>query len=246
MVFLKTILVDDEPGILSLLTVIFEELENAKIVGKAENGNDAITITKAKNPDLAFLDIDLPDMNGIELAEKLREIKNDIIIVFITGHEGYYKDAFKVYAADYITKPIDKERVKSTFKRIFQAASPLDRSYLFFVKDKDDNEEVLVNTNEILYIEKAKTEHYVIIHCINKEYKIRQTLRELEELLGADFYRSHKSYIINIKYIDRLVDLDISTSYIIRLKKSKGEALISRDKVFELKRIIRESRGVEK
>jgi len=111
---------DDEPGVMLLLCSILSKLERALVIGAADNAKDAIALVREHNPDLAFLDIELPDIKGIELAERLREIKPDLAIVFITAHQEYSLDAFKLYAFDYILKPIDEERVKSTFQRIYK------------------------------------------------------------------------------------------------------------------------------
>jgi len=116
----KVVMADDEPGVMLLLCSILSKLERALVIGAADNAKDAIALVREHNPDLAFLDIELPDIKGIELAERLREIKPDLAIVFITAHQEYSLDAFKLYAFDYILKPIDEERVKSTFQRIYK------------------------------------------------------------------------------------------------------------------------------
>ena len=116
----KVVMADDEPGVMLLLCSILSKLERALVIGAADNAKDAIALVREHNPDLAFLDIELPDIKGIELAERLREIKPDLAIVFITAHQEYSLDAFKLYAFDYILKPIDEERVKSSFQRIYK------------------------------------------------------------------------------------------------------------------------------
>ena len=84
----KVVMADDEHGVMLLLCSILSKLEGALVTGTAENAKDTIKLTIEHNPDLAFLDIELPDMKGIELAEKLRDIKPDIAIVFITAHQN--------------------------------------------------------------------------------------------------------------------------------------------------------------
>ena len=89
----KVVMADDEHGVMLLLCSILSKLEGALVTGTAENAKDTIKLTIEHNPDLAFLDIELPDMKGIELAERLREIKPDLAIVFITAHQEYSLDA---------------------------------------------------------------------------------------------------------------------------------------------------------
>ena len=131
----KVVMADDEPGVMLLLCSILSKLERALVIGAADNAKDAIALVREHNPDLAFLDIELPDIKGIELAERLREIKPDLAIVFITAHQEYSLDAFKLYAFDYILKPIDEERVKSTFQRIYKLIGTVISGFLrFWVK----------------------------------------------------------------------------------------------------------------
>ncbi|MDD4783530.1 MAG: response regulator, partial [Syntrophaceticus sp.] len=109
---LKVAAADDERGVLLLLKSILSEMDGIQLAGVSENAADAIELVESQKPDLALLDIELPDMKGIELAEKLRQIKPDLYIVFITAYENYSLDAFRLYAYDYILKPIDQRRVK--------------------------------------------------------------------------------------------------------------------------------------
>jgi two-component system LytT family response regulator len=196
----KVVMADDEPGVMLLLCSILSKLEGALVIGTAENANDAITLIKEHNPDLAFLDIELPDMKGIDLAEKLRDIKPDMAIVFITAHQEYSLDAFKLYASDYILKPIDEERVKSTFQRIYKMLEISKNSNTSsYTKPSRisinlGDERIFIKLNEIFYIERSG--RHTLISCTNGKFKTRQTLQELEKHLGKMFFRSHKSFII--------------------------------------------------
>lgn len=234
----KIIMADDEPGVLLLLRTIFSDLEGALVVGTAENANDTMKLVKEQSPDLAFLDIELPDMSGIELAENLREIKPDLAIVFITAHQEYSLEAFKLYASDYILKPIDQERVKVTFRRIQQMLKMPEKgnptSYLQTSKISINlgNERVFVKLSEIFYIE--KNGRHTLIYCVNGRFKTRETLQELEQHLGMGFFRSHKSYIINTDRVERIINYPNSSYYEVKFKNCKGKALLSRDRIHEL------------
>ena len=234
----KIMMVDDEPGVLLLLGSILSELEGALVVGTAENAIDIIKLVKEESPDLAFLDIELPDMRGIELAEHLREIKPDLVIVLITAHQEYSLDAFKLYASDYILKPIDQERVKTTFRRIQQmlkiAKDNPPNSYLqpSRISINLGNERVFVKVSEIIYVEKAG--RHTFIHCVNGKFKTRETLQKLEQHLGAVFFRSHKSYIINTDWVERIANYPNSSYYEVKFINCKGKALLSRDRIQEL------------
>ena len=234
----KVVMADDEHGVMLLLCSILSRLEGALVIGTAENAKDTIKLTIEHNPDLAFLDIELPDMKGIELAEKLREIKPDIEIVFITAHQEYSFDAFKLYASDYILKPIDEERVKSTFRRIYKMLEISKKSNTFpntetcRISINLGNERVFIKLNEIFYIERSG--RHAIISCTNGKYKTRQTLQEMEKHLGKMFFRSHKSFIINTDRIEKIVSFPNSSYYEVKFNDCEDKALLSRDRMSEL------------
>ncbi|MHB8077176.1 LytR/AlgR family response regulator transcription factor [Desulfosporosinus fructosivorans] len=238
MLRVKTIIVDDESGVSLLLGSILSELEGALVVGTAENAIDAMKLVKDKSPSLAFLDIELPDMTGIDLAKNMREIQPDLAIVFVTAHHEYSLDAFKVFASDYILKPIDKERVKTTFAHIQQTLKTLEKDNSITqptasrISINLGNERVFVNLGEIFYIEKSG--RYTVINAVNGKFKTRQTLIELEQCLGPIFFRSHKSYIINTDRIERIVTYPNSSYYEVNFENYKDKALLSRDRIHEL------------
>ncbi len=142
-----------------MLPSILSELEGALVVGTAENANDVMGLLKDQSPDLVFLDIELPDMRGIELADRMREIKPDLAIVFITAHQEYSLDAFKLYAFDYILKPIDEERVKITFRHIQKMLKTSKKDnpnpQASIISISSGNQRVFVKLSEIFYIEKT-------------------------------------------------------------------------------------------
>ena len=234
----KVVMADDEPGVLLFLCSILSKLEGALVVVTSENASDAITLVREQSPDLAFMDIELPDMKGIELAEKLREIKPDIEIVFITAHQEYSFDAFKLYASDYILKPIDEERVKSTFQRIYKMLEILERSNASLYEETCrisvnlGNERVFIKLDEIFYMEKSG--RHTLISCTNGKFKTRQTMKELEQNLGKKFFRSHKSFIINTDRIERIISFPNSSYYEVKFSNYSNKALLSRDRLHEL------------
>ena len=240
MTSVRIIAADDESGVLFLLRSIINKLDGVQLVGRAKNASDTLMLVKELKPDLALLDIQLPDMKGIELAERLREQKPDLYIVFITAHKEYSLEAFRLYAYDYILKPIDRERVINTIRRIQQImqtpekvlaklASHLQTSRMSL---NLGNERVFINVSKICYFE--KNERHTLIHCVNEQLKTRETLQDLEQRLGPGFFRSHKSYIINVELVDRVVNLTGSSYYEVKFKDYKSSALLSRDRVHAL------------
>ncbi len=118
--FAKRVLIDDEILALNLLEAMLVEIGDIHIVGKFLNASEGLENIEVLAPDILLLDIEMPDMNGIELAKKLEKISRKPEIVFVTAYGQYALEAFNVQAIDYILKPIEKERLKKTVQRIYQ------------------------------------------------------------------------------------------------------------------------------
>jgi DNA-binding LytR/AlgR family response regulator len=236
---LKVAAVDDERGVLSLIKSTLRGIDGIQLVGVSENAADTIKLVKNEKPDLVLLDIELPDMRGIELSEKLCLIKPNLYIVFITAYAGYSIDAFRVYAYDYILKPIDQRRVKATVTRIRQMVQTSDRALgdppsrlQSRIAIKQGNEMIFVNYNDIYFFEKQGP--FIHIHTKYQKIKIRETLKNYEGQLKTGFFRSHKSYLINIRQIERVVTCSGSSYYEVYFKNYGEQALLSRERVNDL------------
>ncbi|WP_102272528.1 response regulator [Cytobacillus massiliigabonensis] len=117
---LKAILVDDEVLALDLLEAMLKEIGGVDIVGKYTNPIEGLEMIDHFKPDILFLDIEMQEMNGIKLAEKLEGMAGQAEIVFVTAYDQYALEAFNVQAVDYVLKPIDKDRLNKTVQRIYQ------------------------------------------------------------------------------------------------------------------------------
>ena len=225
---LKVAAADDERGVLLLLKSILSEMDGIQLAGAAENAAAAIELVNKQKPDLVLLDIELPNMKGIELAEKLRLIKSDL---YIAAYEDYSLDAFRVYAYDYILKPIDQRRVKATITRIRQKmqvsnealGDSLSRPQNASITVNHGNEKLFVSCDDIYYLEKQG--RFIQIHTRDQKIKIQGTLKSFEERLKTGFFRSHKSYLINIRQIERVVNRSNSSYYEVRFKDCKTRFL---------------------
>lgn len=237
----RIVAVDDEPGIRCLLESIINELSYAELVGQADSAAAAFDVVRSVNPDVVFLDIDLPDSNGIQLAERLKEYDPNLYIVFITAHSQFSLHAYRLYAYDYIIKPIDENRVKTTVRRIQQLLKPFTNSKQDDGKTRlairQDDEILLIDCRTIYYIEKIQRK--TVIYTSDGIYDTVESLNELEDQLGDKFFRSHKSYLINIKMVDRIVSNERVSSYQVKFKGYPYEALLSRNRVADLLRIIK-------
>lgn len=126
---LRTIIVDDEPLALDLLRAVLNEINGVEIVAECCNGKEAVEAATRLQPELLFLDIQMPGMNGFDV---IRSLQNDIMpmVVFITAYDHYAVDAFDLHAVDYVLKPLDKERIaRSVDRAIDRLKTDVDHSF---------------------------------------------------------------------------------------------------------------------
>ncbi len=168
-------------------------------------GEDLIEYYKQDGKsDIIFLDIEMKEKNGIETARELRSINNNAIIFFVTNHENYVYDTFRVGAFQFLKKPLLKDDFYNDFKRAIDTYKNLHYKYEINYK----NELTVVDVNEIIFMEVF--DHSIIIHCTNKTYRKSGKLKEEIKILNCyGFVQCHKSMIINMLYIRSLTEKDV-------------------------------------
>lgn len=120
---IRALLVDDEEHALKILQILLERTGEVEVVGRASNGFDAIGRIRELRPDVAFLDIEMPGMSGVELAERIGNESLDTQVVFVTAYDRYAISAFEQEAVDYLLKPLDKDRLAKTIQRVKKEAA---------------------------------------------------------------------------------------------------------------------------
>ncbi len=196
---IRTLIVDDEPLALEILETYIEQLDELFLVGSCSNAIEANKILQNEEVDLLIIDIQMPQVTGIEFVKSL---SNPPLVIFSTAFAEYAVEGFELEAVDYLLKPIPMDR----FMKAINRASDLlnakngksDQEDFFFVKA--DKKLIKLAYDEILYIEGLKD--YVIIKKEEGRVISLQTMKSLEERLPNDnFLRIHRSYIINLKKI---------------------------------------------
>lgn len=238
---MRVLIADDDKSMRFVLRKALEKQEGIEIGAEVVNGAEAVCAFEDNKFDAAFLDVDMPVLDGIEAAKLILDISPKCMIVFVTAHEEYMQEAFELYAFDYMVKPFKLERLKQTIVRMgeFQKAKvdaeepevparekieAVSNDLLLKVKDGL----VVVKPEDIIMIERENRSSVIVTE--KELFTINKPLGELEALLPADeFLRTHKSYIIRL---DRITKMSVygRWTYVVKLRGTKKDALLTKEK----------------
>lgn len=183
----------------------FPQIDNITAV---TNGLEAIENLASIDSKVVFLDVEMPGLDGLSTAAKLKAIKPDLFIVFVSAHTKYAADAFQLEAIDYLVKPITRVSIARTIEKIqnfftFTAIGKPEEWLRLSVKN--DHEISFIDIEDILFIEKKIRKS--IIHTSKGIYPTSESLSSLENQLAKSFFRCHKSFIINLKKIEKIAPI---------------------------------------
>lgn len=220
---IKAIIADDEPLARDELIFLLKQCDDIEIVGEAASGEEVLAQILAVQPDVVFLDIHMPNLDGLSVAHKLLEHNPKQIIVFATAYDQHAIKAFEVNAIDYLLKPFDEERVGKTVERIKQrlndpnhdAATKLiyemlgekvanTKVRISKLAVQCEERVILIDPQKIVYVYRENRE--VFIKTTSKLYTTKYSLQTLEEKLADyPFFRTHRSYLVNLNFAQELV-----------------------------------------
>jgi two-component system LytT family response regulator len=249
---LRTIIVDDEPLALKLLRTVLSEISDVEIVAECSNGKQAVEAATELEPELIFLDIQMPGMNGFDV---IKSLQTDIMpmVVFVTAYDQYAVDAFDLHAVDYVLKPLDIERIaRSVDRAIDRLKNDVDRSFKSPLigaieeiserasKEKSDESvnnlpdgmkrKLLVRDSGVVKVIPFDdidwvdaAGDYMCVHAVGETHVIRSTLRDLMTKLDDNlFVRIHRSTIVNVERVVSVTPLQKGGSL---LHLTQGESL---------------------
>lgn len=204
---LNCLIVDDEPNAVKLLELHIQQTTNWHIVGKCYNALEALECLKQQKTDVVFLDINMPRLNGMELAGLL---PSQVKIVFTTAYSEFAAASYNYQTLDYLLKPITltrflaaRQKIEAAFRVPANAArTEDDHQDYFFVKSGKTLQRIRLQ--ELLYFEGEK--EYVRVVTVKEEVLVYKRLKEIAEQLGPPFIRVHNSYIVNTSQIERILD----------------------------------------
>jgi two-component system LytT family response regulator len=217
---IRTLVVDDEPVARARVVSLLGEEPDIEVVGECSSGSQAVSAITEQTPDLVFLDVQMPEMDGFELARALGSDRMPAV-VFVTAFDQYALRAFEIHALDYLLKPFSAQRFKSALSHAREQlaqrhATTIGRHLLALLPDIQRREATLdrlvvkssgriyfVRTADIDWCEAAG--NYISLHVGQQCHLIRETMNRLETQLDpSHFVRIHRSTIVNVERIQEL------------------------------------------
>lgn len=215
---LKCMVVDDDDVSRSIITHHIKKNENLELVHVCENAIDAHNILlKDKNLDILFLDIEMPEMNGLELVQMISN--QPVKIILTTSRQDYAVEAFEHSVSDYLVKPIAYPRFLKAVNKLSNAiaqektspeisteVNPNNPEFLFV---RSNHKIVKIQPKDIAYIEALSD--YIVIHTEKESHTVHSTMKGINSKLETfkNFVRVHRSYIINVEHIDTVQDVQV-------------------------------------
>jgi two-component system, LytTR family, response regulator LytT len=256
---INTIIVDDEKPARDELAFLLKAFPEINVIGQGKNGVDAVNLIKEHSPDLVFLDVQMPGLDGFGVLRKLVERKMKVPhVVFATAFDHYAVQAFDVNAVDYVLKPFDKARIAkaiqrarkvmetqtSTAERLEQLVSQLNGN----AKQNVQPAKILVKSGQRLLLVAAEDLIFAsiddgLISVVGREVEGTSNYRTLEELHAAldseTFWRPHRSYLVNIHHIKEVVPW-FKSSYMLKMDdKKQSEVPVSRVQTKRLRELFK-------
>jgi two-component system LytT family response regulator/two-component system response regulator LytT len=254
---ISAIIVDDEKPARDELAFLLKSFPEIHVVGQGKNGLEAVALVKELQPDLLFLDVQMPGLDGLGVVKKLLDRKQKIPqVVFATAYEEYAVQAFEVNAVDYVLKPFDRARIGKAIQRVKKqleaGASPVERletvlSQLSAPRTGAPVKVLMKMHGRLLLVDAADLVFASIedgsITLFTRDAEGQSNYRTIEELQGALasdlFWRAHRSYLVNINHIREVVPW-FKSSFLLKLDdKRQSEVPVSRAQTKRLRELFK-------
>jgi len=218
---IRTLVIDDEPLARERLGKLLRAEADIEVLGEAANGREAVTLIRKVEPDLIFLDVQMPELDGFGVLTELSTDERPAV-VFVTAYDKFALKAFDVHAVDYLLKPFDKERFQTALRRaldhlarrqpkqiheqlaaLLNELRPAPQSDRIAVKGQ--GRVVFLKTSDVDWVEAA--DNYVSLHVGKESHLLRETMSSIETRLPKEFLRISRSTIVNTERIKELQPL---------------------------------------
>ena len=192
---------DDEVSMVQILEEKIKKLLPDAVIDKYLSGDELIA--SGSKPDILFLDIQMPGMDGMETAKMLRQDNEDMILIFVTAAEEYVFQAFDVVAFHYLVKPFSDEKLKEVVTKAvhnIKRSSRLEKDEKYIMVQTAGSH-IKIFLRDIVYAEVYNRK--VIIHTRSTDIEYYGKLQELSDMAGTDFFRTHRAYLVHFKYVEK-------------------------------------------
>ena len=236
---ISTVIVDDEKPILDEVSFCLKQEADVDVIGEFTNGLDALTFIASNQPQLVFLDIQMPGLSGLELAHKLSALSQPPLIVFLTAFAQHALEAFSTPAVGYVTKPVTEEKLNKVIMKIRSLMASAKSA-----KSPKANERLCVtNQGKIIPLERQKIvfayvkDKEVYVRTQEAEYHSTFTLQEIDDQFASgDFLRVHRRFLVNLAHIKEIIPW-FHGAYLLRMNDSGHEEVpVSRNNIKMLKK----------
>ena len=237
---LKVLIVDDELPARERLKSLLVEIPDTEVVGEASNGEQSLTRAYELTPDVVLLDVRMPGMDGIEVAQHLNALAEPPAVIFTTAFDEYAVNAFEAHAVGYLLKPIRKEKLAAALERAgrltrpqlqkIAAASSEKRRTHIAARRREGLRLIPIDAVQFFFAEQK----YTTVRHVNGEDLIEDSLRSLEEEFDVDFVRIHRNALVNVRYLERIERGD-DGQYFVRLRGCEAPLQVSRRMAGELR-----------
>ena len=202
------LIVDDDKPVGLYLKHIVSQMPGVNGVTVTNSGPEALELAREHRPQVVFLDMNMPEMNGLEVARAIIELDSGIFFIFATAHPDYALDAFEVHPFDYILKPFNEERIKKTLnnlnRRLIEPLLPTGGS-TNTIPIQLPGKTYVLQPDEIIYVESRRAQ--ILINTTTGQYALKGDLDTwTKKLARYGFIQSHRSYLVNfnqVKQVDR-------------------------------------------
>ncbi|KLU63064.1 transcriptional regulatory protein YpdB [Peptococcaceae bacterium CEB3] len=247
---LKVFIVDDEVIMCEALARLLERIPDIEVSGIYHDGDEALPMVERLKPDLVFLDIRMPGLSGMEMAEILKQREDSPAIVFVTAYDEFALKGYEVDALDYILKPFeqaDLERVLRKMRKVqlLNASEAPEAAPERVANDHPqrfcayDGEMMIVLDSQTIQVFYAEGGEVFLLTSAGEKYVLKQTLQEVEQKLDdRRFFRCHRNYIVNMDFVKK-ISPGFNRGYLLTLQgKTSVEVPVSRAHTKELEQYI--------
>ena len=245
----RAIIVDDEAPARSEMRYLLERVEDVEVLGEAGSADEALKLMGAVRYDIAFIDIDMPGMTGLEMAEHIQALEHQPAIIFTTAYGQFAVQAFELDVADYLLKPVEEDRLNTAISRVKKRLKGLgakdqgsagqgDKDVLLDrIPVTRQSKTFLLNPAEIYFIESHG--EYTVVFSEKGKFISSLRLKDFEARLSPkSFFRSHRSFVVNLDHVSEMTAL-YGGLYMLKIKDAgTSEVPVSRRQTKQLKHLL--------